>query len=79
LSIAERLISDGKRSQIAGIVALVPTTLHHSHVPAEYASAYTSMSENAKDVPIIDKESMETFYGELNSCFPVPILYAVKC
>lgn len=63
--IAERLIADGKRSQISGIVALVPATLHHSKVPDEYVSAYTATNENVEDTPVINRKTMETFYSEL--------------
>lgn len=64
-SIAERLIADGKGSQISGIVALVPATLHHSNVPEEYLSAYTAVNENIENTPVIDRKTMETFYREL--------------
>lgn len=64
--IAERLIAAGKRSQISGIVALVPATLHPSNVPEEYVRAYTATNANVDNTPIINKKTMETFYGELS-------------
>lgn len=63
--IAERLIADGKRSQISGIVAMVPATLHHSNIPEEYVSAYTAINGNVEDTPVINRKTMETFYREL--------------
>lgn len=63
--IAERLIADGKRSQISGIVAMVPATLHHSNVPEEHVSAYTAINGNDEDTPVINRKTMETFYREL--------------
>lgn len=64
-SIAERLIADGKRSQISGIVALVPVTLHHSNVPQEHVSTYTAANVNVENTAVINKKTMETFYREL--------------
>lgn len=65
-SIAERLIADGKGSQISGIVAMVPATLHHSNIPEEYVSAYTAINGNVEDSPVINRKTMETFYRELS-------------
>lgn len=50
------------KSFIRGIVAIVPLTLHPENVPAEYAADYKAYTENASNVPIIDKESMQQFY-----------------
>jgi len=55
------------RSHIAGCVAIVPATLHWDNVPSEYAHMYKAYTENASDVPIIDKSSMETFYTALGA------------
>lgn len=63
--IAERLIADGKRSQISGIVALVPATLHPSNIPEEYVSAYTATNDNVEDTPVINRKTMKTFYRKL--------------
>lgn len=63
--IAERLIADGKRSQISGIVALVPATLHHSNVPEEHVSTYTAANGNVDNTAVINKKTMETFYREV--------------
>lgn len=63
LSIASRIVaSEATRAYIKGIVAIVPLTLHPDNVPAEYASDYKSYTENATNVPIIDRESMNQFY-----------------
>jgi len=63
LAVANRVVSDpSKKSNIRGVVAIVPLTLHPDHVPAEYTSDYKSYTENAENVPVIDKRSMLQFY-----------------
>ena len=47
---------------LKGVVALVPIILHWDHVPVKYASMYTAFTDNATDVPINDKGSIEIFY-----------------
>ncbi|KFY93140.1 hypothetical protein V500_03885, partial [Pseudogymnoascus sp. VKM F-4518 (FW-2643)] len=73
--IAERLIADGKRSQIAGIVAMVPATLHHSNIPEEYVSSYTAINGNVEDTPVINRKTMETFYHAIDSDPADPIQF----
>lgn len=73
-SIAERLIADGKRSQISGIVALVPATIHHSNVPEEHVSTYTAANGNVENTAVINKKTMETFYREI----PQPSQYLLN-
>jgi versiconal hemiacetal acetate esterase len=43
---------------------MVPVTLHWNNTPAEYKEDYRSYEENAENVPIINKATMESFYGE---------------
>ncbi|WPH00347.1 Hypothetical protein R9X50_00317300 [Acrodontium crateriforme] len=63
LAIANQVVNDPVlKDTLKGIVAMVPCTTHFDNVPAKYQSMYKSYTENAKDVPIIDKGSMETFY-----------------
>ncbi|KAK5189348.1 Telomerase-binding protein [Exophiala xenobiotica] len=63
LQLANRIVKDpSKRDGIKGVAAIVPVTLHYDHVPEEYKSMFKAMQENEKDVPIIDKESMRSFY-----------------
>ncbi|KAE8168031.1 Alpha/Beta hydrolase protein [Aspergillus tamarii] len=53
---------DDGRKYIKGVVALVPLTLHWDNVPAEYKGDYTSYDDNADNVPVIDRSTMESFY-----------------
>ena len=53
------------KDSLKGIVALVPLTVHYDHVPAKYKSMYKAFTENATDVPILDKNSVDIFYREL--------------
>ena len=43
-------------------MAIVPVTLHPDNVPSQYASDYKAYTENAENVPVIDKTSMMQFY-----------------
>lgn len=63
----QALRDDTLKSSIKGIAASVPCTTHFDNVPAKYKPMYKSYTENAKDVPIIDKESMEIFYREAHA------------
>jgi versiconal hemiacetal acetate esterase len=63
LQLANRIVKDpSKRDGIKGVAAIVPCTLHYDYVPEEYKSMFKAFQENEKDVPIIDKESMRSFY-----------------
>lgn len=61
LCAANRSIKDGS-NLVKGIVAMVPLTMHPEFVPSELRPMYKSYKENAFDVPVIDKSSMDTFY-----------------
>lgn len=78
LQITNQVLRDPKlKKTIKGIVAMVPLTCHWDNVPSKYASMYKSYEENAKDAPVIDKESMEIFYKHAgadpkdSSCFTI--------
>ncbi|KAL2004938.1 hypothetical protein VTN00DRAFT_2788 [Thermoascus crustaceus] len=53
---------DGGKNPVRGIVAMGPTAVHPDNIPAEYESLHKSYKENAVDVPVIDKASMDEFY-----------------
>ncbi|TGO43338.1 hypothetical protein BHYA_0002g01430 [Botrytis hyacinthi] len=67
LTVAHDLIAAGKRSQIKGIVAMVPVTAHPSSIPASYKNHYKSYDENAHGVPVIDADAMNTFFGAVEA------------
>ena len=78
LQIANQVIRDPKlKPSLKGIAAQVPCTTHWDSVPSKYKSMYKSYTDNAKDAPVIDKESMETFYKHAGadpndaSCFTI--------
>lgn len=61
--VANQVLRDDKlKKTLKGIIALVPLTVHPDNVPEKYKSQYTAFEDNAKDVPVIDRESMEIFY-----------------
>lgn len=63
LSVANKILQDSElKSSIKGIVAIVPVAAHWETVPQKYKDKYNSYTQNEKGTPIIDKESMETFY-----------------
>ncbi|TGO92249.1 hypothetical protein BPOR_0007g00330 [Botrytis porri] len=67
LTVAHDLIAKGKGSQIKGIVAMVPVAAHPSSIPASYENYYRSYEENAHDVPVIDADTMDTFFGAVGA------------
>lgn len=68
LQVANRLVKDeSKRGMIKGVAAVVPATLHFDHVPEEHKAMYKAYTDNEKDVPIIDKNSMQIFYDNLGA------------
>ena len=64
LQVALQVIKDPTlKPSLKGIAAQVPFTTHWDNVPEKYQSKYTAYTENAKDVPVIDKDSMEVIYN----------------
>jgi versiconal hemiacetal acetate esterase len=64
LTTANKLVENPEtRSSIHGVVALVPPTTHPDNVPSEYISMYKPYTENTDNTPIIDRSSMETYFG----------------
>jgi versiconal hemiacetal acetate esterase len=50
------------RDGIKGIAAFVPCTLHYDYVPDIYKDIYKSYDEFNEGSPVIDKQSMATFF-----------------
>ncbi|KAJ8071148.1 hypothetical protein OCU04_001488 [Sclerotinia nivalis] len=69
LTVANDLIATGKQDHIKGIVALVPATAHPSSIPAAYKDHYKSYEENASGVPILDRETLNTFFEAIDADF----------
>ncbi|KAL5340910.1 Alpha/Beta hydrolase protein [Aspergillus crustosus] len=61
---ALRLIDSGRGDLVAGIIALVPVTIHPDAVPTDIKAAgrYTSYDTNA-DATVNTKSAMETFFA----------------
>ena len=63
------------KDSIKGIASIVPVTVHYDNVPEEYQTLYKSYSDNATNVPVLDKEGMTGFFKEVEvspgdpSCF----------
>lgn len=95
LATANQIIRDPQlKSSLKGIAALVPATTHWNNIPSSYKSMHKSFKENARYVPVNDKESLEIFYREVgldprdSSCFTIlaedqhknfPPTYFVSC
>jgi versiconal hemiacetal acetate esterase len=63
--IANVVVTDPElKSSLKGIAAMVPATVHPDNVPEKHKSIYKSYTENGKDAPVIDGESMAIFYRE---------------
>ncbi|KAK3056868.1 Telomerase-binding protein [Extremus antarcticus] len=68
LQIANAVIREpGLKTSLRGIAAMVPGTTHWDNVPSKYKDKYKSYTENAKDTPIIDGESMDIFYKHVGA------------
>ncbi len=63
ISVALKLIEQGHKSRIAGVVSLAPSTLHPDYVPNEFKDIFVAYEDN-KDGPLINREAMYVFYGE---------------
>lgn len=65
LSAARKVVlgqSSVPKNAIKGIVAIVPVAFHPATVPEAYKADYVSYKENAENVPMIDKTSMDQFF-----------------
>lgn len=68
LQICNKVLKDPSlKSSIKGVAAMVPLTIHPDRIPEKYKANYTSYTENAKGVPVIDRESMDLFYNALGA------------
>ncbi|KAB8303590.1 hypothetical protein EYC80_004989 [Monilinia laxa] len=67
LTVANHLVAAGKRDRIQGVIAMVPIAAHPLSVPAGYKAHYKSYDENASDVPIIDRSTMDTFFAAVDA------------
>lgn len=66
LMLPNKAMNEGK-NLVAGVVAMVPLTLHPDYVPSEVKPMYKAYRENGTNVPIIDKAAMDTFYDTVLS------------
>ncbi|KAE8382434.1 lipase/esteras-like protein [Aspergillus bertholletiae] len=60
LATAHLLIEQGRRSEIKGVAALVPLTVHHENVPSHHTDSHQSHQECA-DGPVNTAHAMATF------------------
>ncbi|KAB8076556.1 lipase/esteras-like protein [Aspergillus leporis] len=60
LATAHLLIEQGRRSEIKGVAALVPLTVHHENVPPHHTDSHRSHQECA-DGPVNTAHAMATF------------------
>ncbi|PQE19429.1 hypothetical protein CJF30_00009888 [Rutstroemia sp. NJR-2017a BBW] len=81
LAVTNSLILSGLRSRIRGVVALCPISAHPESIPKDYQGMYTSHLENAKDVPIINKQALEVFFNaaQLNPLDAKSFVTLSKC
>lgn len=78
LQIANAVLQDQSlKSSLKGIAAQVPATTHPDHVPEKYKSMYKSYTDNAKGVPVIDKNSMDIFLEHLGGEKSDPNLWTI--
>jgi len=63
LATAHLLIDQGRRSEIKGVAALVPITVHPKNVPSHHESRHRSYQECANG-PVNTANAMATFLGK---------------
>ncbi|KAI9661317.1 MAG: hypothetical protein M1821_009644 [Bathelium mastoideum] len=74
---ALKLIDNGKRERVKGVVALAPAMLHPENVPEKFKSMFNAYEETWKGAPLQDGESMVLFYSRLGSASP-HLTYSAK-
>jgi versiconal hemiacetal acetate esterase len=57
------------KDAIKAVIAIVPVAFHHQSVPEKFRAEYLSYEQNAENVPMIDKKSMDQFFA-LNNLSP---------
>ena len=62
-SAALKLVDEGLADKIAGVVSLVPVTIHPDAIPPEMKGRYTSYDEHAENT-VNTKNAMEAFFGK---------------
>lgn len=65
VSVVHKLIQNGYRDRICGLVPLASTNMHRSAVPAEYQHLHTSMTENSGEIPFVTVEMSDGVYNLL--------------
>jgi hypothetical protein len=61
--VTDKIIREGKRDIINGVVAINPITCHFDNAPAKYKDIYTSYTEHRTGAPFIDIRCLEAAFG----------------
>jgi versiconal hemiacetal acetate esterase len=64
VSTVHKIIRDGHRNRISGLVPLAASLIHHSAVPPAYKHLYKAIEENSGDIPFVTAD-MQTAVLEL--------------
>jgi acetyl esterase/lipase len=67
IATVHRIIQEGHRDRIAGLVTLTSTHVHPSAVPAKYQHLHTAMAENSGPVPFVTDEMVYGIYDLLGA------------
>ncbi len=72
LSVALKIIDEGKGETLMGVVAVVPVTIAPEAVPERLMSRYTSYEEHAEHT-VNTKKAMKTFFGRSTTSVSEPV------
>ena len=70
LATALKLLDEGHRKDLHGVVPCQPTTVHPDAIPEKFKSTYTSYYENAENTVNTNK-AMHALYGTLAPLFSI--------
>ena len=70
LTTVHKLIQNGHRDRISGLIPLASTNVQRSAVPTEYQHLYTSMAENSGEIPFVTADMVDGIYGLLGGNRP---------
>lgn len=63
-AVSDRLVRNGKRGILSGIVGMNSITCHYDNRPAKYKDMHNSYTEFATGAPLIDLHCMQIAFGK---------------
>lgn len=64
LAVACKLIDQGRRDALKGVVALNPVTVHPNVALQNYTGRHTSYEECGVGMPVVERKTLEVMFSE---------------